>query len=67
MSETQDQLLHWDAQIIDLERRIEDERRRLALEGSGVSGSLDVLHLMEQTLENWRAHQRTIQQQQGGH
>jgi hypothetical protein len=67
MPQTQDQLLHWDAQIVDLERRIEEEKQRLASEG-GICSSIEVLHLMEQTLRDWRAQQQVIQeqQQQGG-
>jgi hypothetical protein len=65
MPQTQDQLLHWDAQIVDLERRIEEEKQRLASEG-GICSFIEVLHLMEQTLRDWRAQQQVIQEQQQG-
>ena len=65
MPQTQDQLLHWDAQIVDLERRIEEEKQRLPSEG-GICSSIEVVHLMEQTLRDWRAQQQVIQEQQQG-
>ena len=66
MAEVQDQLQSWDAQILDLERRIEEEKQRLA--SHGMCGSIEVLHLMEQTLRDWRVQQQVLQerQQQGG-
>ena len=65
MAEVQDQLQHWNAQILDLERRVEEEKQRLASEG-GICGSIEVLHLMEQTLGDWRVQQQVLQEQQQG-
>ncbi len=46
-----DELRHWDEQIRDLECRIEQEKRRLSAGESHAWGSVEVLRLMEQTLE----------------
>ncbi len=54
-------LVRWALRIIDLERRIADQKRRAICEGGDVLGAFEVLRLMEQTLENWRAHGRALQ------
>ncbi len=54
-------LVRWALRIIDLERRIADQKRRAISEGGDVLGAFEVLRLMEQTLENWRAHGRALQ------
>ncbi len=56
-----DELRYWDEQIRDLECRIEQEKRRLSAGESDAWGSVEVLHLMEQTLEDWRAYKRALQ------
>ncbi len=61
MAEVQDQLQHWDAQILDLERRIEEEKQRFASKGE-ICGSIEVLQLMEQTLRDWRVQQQVLQE-----
>ena len=55
-----DEPARWELQIADLERRIVEQRRRIACEGASF-GSLEVLHFMEQTLESWREHKRALQ------
>lgn len=55
-----DELARRDLQIADLERRVVDQKRRIASEGAGF-GSLEVLRFMEQTLASWREHKRTLQ------
>ena len=52
----QDELARWELRVADLERRIADQKRRVSSElGEGL-GAREVLHFMEQTLENWREH-----------
>ena len=55
-----DEVARWDEQIIDLERRIVEQKSRVAREG-GACGSLEVLQFMEQTLTSWREHKRALQ------
>ena len=60
----QDELARWELRVADLERRIADQKRRVSSElGEGL-GAREVLHLMEQTLENWREHGRVLRQRQ---
>ena len=60
----QDELARWELRIADLERRIADQKRRVSSElGEGL-GAREVLHFMEQTLENWREHGRVLRQRQ---
>ncbi len=49
-------LVRWALRIIHLERRIADQKRRAISEGGDMLGAFEVLQVMEQTLENWRAH-----------
>ncbi len=56
------ELVRWGFRIVDLEHRIAEQKRRVASERGEGLGSIEVLHLMEQTLENWRAHKRSLQQ-----
>ena len=53
MEPTKDELAQLELCIADLERRILDTTSRVAFE-PGAFGSLQVLHFMEQTLEDWR-------------
>jgi hypothetical protein len=62
MAQIKDELVRWNFRIIDLERLIAEQKRRVASEQGKSRSSLGAaLHLMEQTLENWRAHQRVLQ------
>jgi hypothetical protein len=45
--------------ITDLERRILDTTSRVAFE-PGAFGSLQVLHFMEQTLEDWQKRREVL-------
>jgi hypothetical protein len=60
MAQIEDEAARLDEQIIDLERRIVEQKSRVAREG-GAFGSLEVLHFMEQTLASWREHKRILQ------
>ena len=62
MAQIKDELVRWNLRIIDLERLIAEQKRRVASEQGKARSSLEAaLHLMEQTLENWRARQRVLQ------
>ncbi len=54
------ELVRWNLRIIDLEERIAEQRGRIESNGVGALDSLEVLHFMEQTLEDWRAHKRVL-------
>ena len=54
-----DEAARWALQIADLERRIAEQKRRIANEGAAF-GSLQVLQFMEQTLESWRKHKLVL-------
>jgi len=57
------ELSRWSTRVLDLERRITEQKRRAACGGANTLGCLEVLHLMEQTLENWRAYMQALEQQ----
>ena len=57
MAQSDDEAPRSDVQIADLERRVLEQRRRVANEGAGF-GAIEVLHLMEQTLASWRERKR---------
>ena len=52
------ELARWELRVADLERRVAEQERR---GGEGL-GAREVLHFMEQTLENWREHGRVLRQ-----
>jgi hypothetical protein len=60
MESIADEPARWELQIADLERRIVEQKRRVSSEGASF-GSLEVLHVMEQTLESWREQRRVLQ------
>ena len=60
MEPIEDEQARWELQIADLERRIVEQKSRVAREG-GAFGSLEVLHFMEQTLASWCEHIRALQ------
>jgi hypothetical protein len=60
MTQFEDEAARRDLQIADLQRRVVDQKWRIASEGAGF-GSLEVLRFMEQTLESWREHKRALQ------
>ena len=62
MEPTKDELAQLELCITDLERRISDTTSRVACE-PGAFGSLQVLHFMEQTLEDWRKRREVLQHQ----
>ena len=59
MDPTKDELAQLELCIADLERRILDTTGRVAFE-PGVFGSLQVLHFMEQTLEDWQKRREVL-------
>ena len=61
MAQIKDELAHWELRIADLARRVEEQKGRLGCEGGDVLGSFEVLHLMENTLENWRDYKHVLQ------
>jgi hypothetical protein len=58
----QDELARWERRVGDLERRVGEQKRRVACEPGEGFGAREVLHFMEQTLENWREHGRVLRQ-----
>ena len=60
MPQIEEEAARWDQQIADLERRIVEQKSRVAREG-GAFGSLEVLRFMEQTLASWCEHIRALQ------
>ena len=60
MAQIEDESARCDLQIADLERRIVEQKSRIANEGASF-GSLEVLQFMEQTLESWLEHKRALQ------
>ena len=54
------ELARWELRVADLERRVAEQERRVGT-GEGL-GAREVLHFMEQTLENWREHGRGLRQ-----
>ena len=59
MAQIEDEPARWELQIADLERRIVEQNGRISREGASF-GSLEVLHLLEQTLESWREHRLVL-------
>jgi len=56
------ELVRWNLRILDLEQRIAEQKGCIVSDRVEGLRSLEVLHLMEQTLEDWRAHKRALQQ-----
>jgi hypothetical protein len=56
------ELTRWELRVADLERRVAEQERRVACEPGEGLGAREVLHFMEQTLENWREHGRVLRQ-----
>ena len=52
------ELARWELRVADLERRVAEQEHG---GGEGL-GAREVLHFMEQTLENWREHGRVLRQ-----
>ncbi len=52
----QDELARWEPRVADLKRRVAEQKRRVSSELKEGLGAREMLHFMEQTLENWREH-----------
>jgi hypothetical protein len=62
MEQLKDERARWELRVADLERRVAEQRRRVVCEpGEGFSAR-EVLHFMEQTLEEWRKQGRSLRQ-----
>jgi hypothetical protein len=62
MKPTQDELAQLELGIADLERRISETTSRVSSQ-PGAYGSIEVLHFMEQTLEEWRQRRHLVRKQ----
>jgi hypothetical protein len=62
MKPTKDELAKLELGITDLERRISETTSRVTY-APGAFGSLQVLHFMEQTLEELLRHRQVLRQQ----
>jgi hypothetical protein len=60
MEQLRDELARWELRVADLERRVAEQRRRVACEPGEGFGAREVLHFMEQTLEDWREQSRAL-------
>jgi hypothetical protein len=62
MEPTKDEFAQLELGIVDLERRISETMSRVTYE-PGAFGSIEVLHFMEQTLEELRQRRRLVRKQ----
>jgi len=62
MERLRDELARWELRVADLERRVAEQRRRVLCEPGEGFGAREVLHFMEQTLEDWRGQSRALRQ-----
>ena len=61
MAQIKDELVRWNLRIIDLEQLIAEQKRRIASEQGEARSRLEVaLQSMQQTLQSWRTHKRTL-------